>query len=410
MKTYVFITFSVHGIGGTQIYVRNKLLFLQKKGWKVKVITSEPGNNIMVKELQPYAKDIIPIIAYNPGLVSNEERETTLQKMANIIGDFGENVLIETNFMGATPWGEMIAERLHARHIIILIQENYHINAPKYQKFFAWKYDRRELAVNTQVALDNLLSKYRNNKLNYNPVLPLYCYNVVEECKTPELDKLIISADYHIGSIGRLNKPFVLPMVKKISIFASEHPDKNFQLVLFGGSPNISDINEILNEQLKNFHIAITGAIFPVPLHLLQKMNVFVASAGSARTSYESGGVTISIDANDFEPIGIMGRDTMLTISRESNNVKYSLSKLLSEVLFSPNKISQPLKSSQNIEEVYLKHIEFISNTDKTQLYYDIRKLWPSRLSIFINKIKIIFKNITIFNEKYNINKISKQF
>ena len=385
---YVFLTFAVHGIGGTQIYIRNKLLYLQKNGWIVKIITSESGDNIMVKELVPYAKDIVPSIMKNPGLCSKSERDIALHCMSTIIGYSEENIIIETNFMAATPWGEMLAKRLNARHFILLIQENYYLNAPKYQKFFAWKYDRRELAANTPSAVTQLLNGYRKIDEGQSPFLQPYCHNVVEECETPELDALIENANFHIGSIGRLNKPFVIPMVKQVDDFTRKHLDKTFQLVLFGGSPDNMESEKILSFQHENFHIAITGPLFPVPLHLLQKMDLFIASAGAARTSYEAGGITIAMDANDYEPIGIMGRDTQLTISREGNKKHASINELLTEVLFTSKEFPKPPVVIEDIEEEFIKHIDFLKNMDKTQLYYDVSKLWPSFISRILHWLR----------------------
>ncbi|MCR4900451.1 MAG: hypothetical protein K5907_06520 [Treponema sp.] len=388
MNTYVFLTFAVHGIGGTQIYVRNKLLFLQKHGWGVKIITSEPGDNIMVKELAPYAKDIVPTIVKNPGICSNREREEALRRMIELVGTSGENVVIETNFMAATPWGEMLAERLHARHLILLIQEDYRLNAPKYQRFFAWKYDRGELAANTSTAILQLLEGYRNIPKDKSPLLEACCSNVVEEYKSPEIDSLIEEADYHIGSIGRLNKPFVYPMVSQLSAFARFHPDKRFQLILFGGSPDKLDIRNILSLTLDNFHIAITGPIFPVPLHLIQKMDVFIASAGGARTSYEAGGITITIDANDYEPIGIMGVDTKMTIKRDEKIKILSLKELLTKILFSDKKFTKPPIVLEDIEREFVKHLDYLKGMNKRLLYYNTRKLWPSFITRILYKIK----------------------
>ena len=387
MKKYVFLTFAVHGIGGTQIYIRNKLIFLKKYGWDVNVITSELGNNIMVKELAPYANDIVPEIAKNPGLCSKRERENALQRMIEIVGKSSDIIFIETNFMGATPWGEMLAERLKAHHLILLIQENYNLKAPKYQKFFAWKYDRNELVGNTPNAIPQLLNGYRNVSLEISPVLIPYCHNVIEDVKSPELEKLIFDADIHIGSIGRLNKPFVLPMVKKLEKFVSKYPEKKFQLILFGGSDNNQDIKNIQSYQRNNFQIAITGPIFPIPLYLIQKMDIFIASAGAARTSYEAGGITIAIDANDFEPIGILGRDTQKVISRDVNSPRYSLEELLTQVLFSNTNFKKPKVVQKDIDAEFMKHLEFLSNMDKQHIYYNIRKIWPSFLSRLIYRL-----------------------
>ena len=80
MKKYVFITFAAAGIGGTQIYVRNKLLFLREKGYDVTVIVTEPpgGQKVVVKELEPYVKNCFPELTINPRLYTKRRHRTCL--------------------------------------------------------------------------------------------------------------------------------------------------------------------------------------------------------------------------------------------------------------------------------------------------------------------------------------------
>ena len=392
MSTYVFLTFAVHGIGGTQIYVRNKLLFLQKRGWDVKVITSESGNNIMVRELAPFANDIVPEIAKNPGLYSKNVREAALMRMVDIVGASGDKVVIESDFMAATLWGEMLAERLKARHLVLLIQENYSIDVPRYQRFWAWKFQRHEFAVNVQDGARKLLHKYCNVPDEADAFLIPACHNVIEEYDATELDALVKKADYHIGSVGRVNKPFVLPMVRSVQSFAEKHPDKCFQLVLFGGSPVSDDITDIYQYRRDNLQIDITGALFPVPRHLIDRMDVFIASAGAARTTYEAGAVTIAIDANDFEPIGIMGEAGCLdSVNRLPGQNCGSIGDLLERVLFTQHPYPKPGIVPYELDRIFQKHIDFLDKMVMAKEYYDIRKTWPSLMSRMKNHIKKYF-------------------
>ena len=277
MKKYVILTFAVAGIGGTQIYVRNKILFLRSLGWDVTVICTETGDDVVVKELIPYKGHSMPELIKNPFLFSKTQRNEIFGRMRSWIGDGYDETVIETNIMPATTWGEMLAEQIGAKHFIFLIQEDYSLSDIRYMKFFDFKYQRGELAANTKYALKQLFDGYREIPDSQCGELLAVCYNVVEECES-EHDLGIAQADYHIGSIGRLNKPFVLPMVKDVVTFARSHTDKTMQLVFFGGSPVQNDYDDIYAAATgaSNLSVYITGPIFPVPRHLLKKMDVFV--------------------------------------------------------------------------------------------------------------------------------------
>ncbi len=381
MKKYVFITFAVPGIGGTQIYVRNKLLYLQRKGWDVSVISTEPGDDIFVKELRPYANSIMPELMDNPYLYSSKKREKILEKMVGYIGEWDKDTVIETNFFQVTLWGELLAKKLGIRHFVFLIQEEYR-NLPKsYLEYYSFKYDRGELAVNTRYALPQLFSGFREIKDSEQGFLSAECSNTIEDCES-EYDEAVTDADYHIASIGRVNKPFVNKMAEDVASFAREHSDKSFRLVFFGGSPYQEDhkkIYEIANKA-DNLSVYITGPIFPIPKSLLDNMDVFVSSAGAATTSHNAGYLTIAIDANDFDPIGILGYTTNETIHRGvSENVK-TTQELLNEILIQ-NKYSHSHSSvcltDKDMDNVFDKHMAYLSQCVADMNYYDMSRFMP---------------------------------
>ena len=386
MKKYVFLTFAVAGIGGTQIYVRNKILFLKSLGWDVTVICTETGDDVIVKELIPYKGCSAPELIKNPFLFSKKERGAILDKFKGWIGDVYDEIVIETNIMPATPWGEMLAEQIRAKHFIFLIQEDYSLSDLRYMKFFDFKYQRGELAANTKYALKQLFEGYRTIPDEKNGELLAVCYNVVEECES-EHDTGIVEADYHIGSIGRVNKPFVLPMVKDIVSFADAHKEKTMQLVLFGGSPEKNDYADIyaaVNEAA-NLSVYITGPIFPVPRHLLVEMDVFVSSAGAARTSADEGFITIAIDANDYKPIGVVGYTTDEIVHRNPDLPHESTQRLLERILIDKEfdkKTATVAVSNPDYMEVFKEHMEYLERSADTLDYYDIRLLKPKTLGI----------------------------
>lgn len=396
MKKYVFITFAAAGIGGTQIYVRNKLLFLREKGYDVTVIVTEPpgGQKVVVKELEPYVKNCFPELTINPRLYTKRRRNAILERIAGIIGAADDDeVIIETNFIMVTLWGELLAERMGAKHFILLIQEDYSLKDRRFLDFYSWKYDRGELAANTPHALKMLFDGYREIPESRHGGLSAFCSNTVEDCISDHEDAVLgQEADYRIGSVGRVNKPFVIPMIKDVIAFAGSHADKRFQLVLFGGTPDPEEEKAIyaLTEPVPNLEFYMTGPIFPVPLGLLRKMDVFISSAGAAETSASAGLTTIVIDANDFEPIGVLGYTTNATVHRDPNLPHESTAALLEKILFDgmyPHDLTRTVEVDLN--RVFEPHLTYFADAaaDSDKEYYDISRTSPRRSAVLLYRI-----------------------
>jgi hypothetical protein len=183
------------------------------------------------------------------------------------------------------------------------------------------------------------------------------------------------------------SKPFVEPMLRDVCAFAATHPDKTFQIVLFGGSPDAGDIEKVYAavKDTPNVSIYVTGPIFPVPKHLLDKMDVFISSAGAARTSADAGYITITIDANDFEPIGVLGYTTNDNVHRNPAIPHSSTAELLHRILiekeFSQSAPTVAL-SSADFMESFKTHMECLERSCSDKQYYDINKLRPHWLSL----------------------------
>lgn len=396
MQTYILFTFAIYGIGGTQIYARNKLLYMQKHGWKTCMVTTEPGTDIFVKELNPYINGVFPELMRNPYLYSSRQRHDIINNVVNYIYMFASpdnEIVIESNFMAITPWAELIAEKLKAKNFIFLIQEDYNIKAKKYLDFFYFKYLRGELAANTPQALNILFKGYKNIEENPQNYLSAFCSNVIEDCDSVLKDK-IKDADFNIGSIGRINKPFVLPMIKKVVQYVKHYPQYSFNLVLFGGSPDNEDISAILSEtsDISNLNTVITGALFPIPLCDIKAMDVCISSAGAARTSTDAGILTISMDAMDFEPIGIVNCTTNDTIHR-GNSPVIPLSELLDCVLFEKKYDGVLNENRIDYTSNFDRDVPIVIRKSPSINYYDVRRMAPNILNRIKYKLTHLLKD-----------------
>ena len=382
-KTYIFLTFAIYGIGGTQIYVRNKMRFLMDRGWDVKVVTTEiAGNNpLVIEELSSFSGLVYPELLKNPNLYTKKERERILERISSAIGPVSPDSVIEPNFIQVTFWGELLAEYLGIRNFIFLIQEDYRIRIKSYLDFFKYKYDRGEFFVNTQYALRQLFEGYYEVSEGASSFLSATCHNAVEDCDSLLIEKLP-NADYTIGMIGRVNKPFVLPVIREIAQYSAYHSEHTFALAILGGSPDENDYTAIhqVVDDVANLYIMITGPIFPVPYNMIKRGNVFISSAGSVRTSADCGMISIAIDANDFQPIGIYGYTTQEYIHRPPNSEIITLSTLLDQIIFEKKYISRPEYNSDwpDIEKSFDNHLFRLQEAEKNLQYYDIGKIHPA--------------------------------
>ena len=106
----------------------------------------------------------------------------------------------------------------------------------------------------------------------------------------------------------------------------------------------------------------MTGEQFPIPKKLLQLMDVAFAGSGSVNPPYYENIPTISMDVYDNKPIGAMGYDTNVIISRQADDYKPS-SFYLKEILYgnflNNNKFTAP--KPVNFDNAYQVHFEFVN-------------------------------------------------
>ena len=307
MKTYVFIARRICEIGGAEQYLYNKSRYLESQGWRVFIFSGREGR-ILINGFEKYRKDIFPTLTYAPECYSKREVRRTIDAIVERIGDCGgDPCILESDAVNRAVWAELIAKRLGAKHLAFILQEQ-HGYASDVKAFLRFKYDRHELAGITVSSVGQMLDGVEcrpDNKIS------AYCTNAVEDCEDHISEKLDPQADYTFGSMGRLEKPCVRGILNGFEEFFSAHPNKSFNLVLIGGAAAEKKEQQI-REELKayrNVHLVITGNIYPVPAALLNNIDVFVSTAGSASTTYLAGRPTVKVHPVTGEPVGIIGLD-----------------------------------------------------------------------------------------------------
>lgn len=379
MKKYIFMTHSIVKVGGAEIYLRNKCNYLKEKGWQVYIFSYDRGR-VLISDLQEFEACIIRKLSFSPVAFSWRERQRVLDKLCLTVAARGDDeIVVESNNFLVTLWAELLTERLGARHLVYELQEDSSIYSPGLLDFLRFKYERREFAGITERSLVNFFSSYFEVPESNRYFLRAYCSNSIEDVDTDLVS--LPSADVTIGSLGRIEKPFVRSAVEGMGRFIEQHPDLKFNVVFIGGERNGHHREREIRKNLgkyPNVRVYITGLLFPIPAKLLYSVDVFLSSAGSAFATANLGIPTISYDANDLQPIGILRHTTQNSIFRGPGEPPASAEELLSEVLIQ-KKYPKNIHPVSKAHPDFSSHMDFVSQMSSRREYYDFKNYTYSR-------------------------------
>lgn len=333
-KIYIIITPTIYLAAGSQIYTRNKVEFLKKKGWDVIVISSSIYRAIMIEELRPYEKYVFKELTFNPYLFIKRKRNETLIKLLQLICNKKQcEVVIESHTINLALWGELIAKECKGKHIVYLLSEGFGDPPKHILDFLNFKHKRKELAGISDKSLEILFNEYKTLKDDEKYSLKAVCTNAVEDLENSLIDDLR-RMDVNIASIGRLDKSYVYGMIEEIITFSINNSHKKIQLILVGDSKDRYVEDEILNntKKIDNLKVIITGRLFPIPKRLFDKVDIFIGLAGSARISAALGVPTVVLDVRTNKAVGVLGFDTNRSLFGDINNYN-SISDVINRVL-----------------------------------------------------------------------------
>ena len=379
MKHYIFLQ-RVIGSGGVQCYIAAKTRYLEENGWHVVVIGDNNPNTPQLCML-PYLNKFIP----NGNLYTYEHPDKlpywlvnrVTRKMCETVGHVaaGEEVLIESWNSSTAMWGELLAKRLHGRHLFWTANEYYRTPGNQYEPqmdFYLFKMRRGEILTSID-CVNRLFAGYKQ----YAKGDFIEFYMTEDPIQDVHFDKVdnLEKKDWNICYIGRSNKPYVPNIIKGVVDFANRHQDLQVQLILVGDA---SSQNELLNAiKCENLIITKLGNLFPIP----RKVDVVIAGSGSARHSVDEGALVVSTDVDTCRSHGILGYDTLDSISAQNPNaddlLDLSFEDALERALITKEWLNKPFvwKKMPGIKECIKRQKDIISKATSDLEYYNERKL-----------------------------------
>lgn len=378
-------------MGGGHVYTRNQCIIARQLGW-APIVIHFSKRPTFISELKQFDQNRIYEMKELPAYFTKKERERVISRFMDIIEpNEGEEYFVESNGVRYSYWGELIAERLKCKHFAFLVEAYFDSN-DDYTGFFKFKLQRKELASIGDRSLQNLFGNSYKVKNYENKTIRAYCLNSVEDVDSP-VDIDYSRYDVVIGNIGRSNKPYVMSLGPELSLFALRHPEKKILFLIVGGIKGSPEEEQIIKQldDAPNVDLVSTGFLFPIPLNMLKKVDLAIASAGGIKVAQQADLITIAYKDDVNFPYGVIGYDIKaLPLSPTPKN-NYSLSDLLEQLLFGDylkrfkyEQILPPLRHEESMRQLANDTEYMMSKT--TCEYYDTTSVLPK---FFLRKLYI---------------------
>lgn len=385
MKSYIFLTADIHPVGGMQIYVAGKAEYLKRQGWNIAMFFyGQNKGTCAYPFLNDYVEGGLQEFSRQPYEWTSLIRNNTLKKMETMlkkITDGSDEIIIESQTDITALWGELLAERIKAKHICLICNEKFRGHNKHYEEnldFFDFKHKRRELAGIHKESLRKLFEGYK--EIDEKECYSFFAANgePIQDIKNNKVSSLE-KKDWNICYIGRAKKEYVPIIIEDISKFANVHKEKQIQVIFVGDqSERLTLINQYL-EKLENVTITLLGDLVPIPRELFEKIDVVIAGSGCAECSVKEKVPTIVADADNFLANGVLGYTTFDIIFREDDSMQMHYDEALEQVLVEQITTKLPYKFAEKpkADFYYNQHLDFARKSDQILEYFELNKKIP---------------------------------
>lgn len=386
---YVFFTNSMGGYSGGPSYVRTKLNYLKETGWNVLVFDSTGSYNAEIKmdDFNEFKNNRYQELFYNPFWLRKSRRNRLLSEILEKIGD-DDRIVIESDGLNMSMWGELVASHLGAKHIVYVLSEKLTIHNSSMYQFYKFKALRSELFSISANAYCKLMQEFEDGSDAEQHYWSAKVSVPIENVRCDEISS-IPSADYNIGHLGR-QKSYFDSMFEQVSLFAKRQEGKSVNFIMLG---DVSVKEKWKNLLPPNINIYVIESRQPIPSVFFEKTDVVIATAGCASIGWKYRAKVISMDVYDGNPLGVLGYDTKdRNLRSQDNSYCLSLSETLENVLVRNKYKNKAFVDYPITIKGFDYHLKFTVPADSK--YYDVSMIDKTVRS----KHDMLIRSLLFFN------------
>lgn len=395
-KLYIVFTRLIRGLGGGHIYALNKMKYLEQTGYDTLCLhPNDTRGEFVVKDFEKYKNNYDNHFFFPCYFFKVSTQNSIVNRIIERFipdPDRYEEIVVETHSTICSTWGELIAKKLNGKHLIYLLDERPPISNKLMYDFFEFKLKRKELVGIGSGSLKNMFEKWR--KINDEEAAFLKAHTPEPLADVYYDTSKIPQGDYIIGSITRLEKPFLYPAMTVVKKFAINHPNKKITIIIIGGAVGTNKPQRNIKKLFKgvsNISIVITGIIYPLPLCLVKLPDLFMSVSGSSYSSAKMGIPTIYFDVNDGMPIGIANKKEEITLFRDKKKDVPDIYNIMCDVLEN-NMFPKPNMEYKTEETIisYKDHLDYLSNEKPREYYWFNTDILSMRFCFISRAIRVI--------------------
>lgn len=370
MKKYIMFCF-IGYVGGGQNYVNTKVKYLEKNGWETYVFSPDtsfkhgktwsPWENL--KKFDSFTS---VALLYSPEFWRKKTIKKTLDWIIDTINySSNDEIIIESHTDYWAEWGELLAEKIQAKHFCFLLDEELEKYGAK--EFLYFKYLRGEIAGIHITSMKKLFDGYKDIEINDRYVLGAANGGSVSDIDNLDINN-IKKLDWNISYIGR-DKQYCRNIVNGVAEFSKNHSNKLINFIILG---DISDLSVL--SDCSNVRITKLGFLTPIPRSFFKKIDVAIAGAGCASISSSEGVPTIVADAKKCLSNGVLGYTVFSSLFSDSDSVSFD--EELENVLVKDclRDLEFKMKHKANVDDLYKEHFNFIESSDHRKEYFNFKK------------------------------------
>jgi hypothetical protein len=348
---YCLVIPDFRGIGGAQLYAMRRYRYLSSHGYSVafavalsdKLILGESGKDIPV-----FKSNEILSLAFD---CQKKQRLNVADKFRHFC-DWDKNTIIETFDPAGSTWGEIFATAIMARHVIYSLVEpivyKYLQDKPLHD-FFLFKYERGEYIGLSSMSLEITFGKKFSGTFN-RFVNIAYDPDELPEKTKPALDLCSGKKSFVIGTVSRLEKPYLPVLIDSVIALAGKCKESSFILIA-GGDSEVGDYRKRFEERYKaiaanlpNLIIQFPGYFNPLGKDFFRNLDVFIGMGTAAVSSISQACATIVIDPYLNLSPGIFGIHTRNFAYSETGK-HFTLANILERVYNDSNLLAEAAKA-----------------------------------------------------------------